>query len=751
MGHKAKAGYNSSQVSNHITSMSTDVSMQSVGRAIRDFVVDCSLPLSVVENSRFRELVERLNLSASRWIPSRTTLMRDITTDLSELMQFLREEIMPRDLLRCSFSCDIWTDRRFRSYLGVTASWIDISDGSFQPRDAVVAFLKVRGHDGEELKSHMVSVLTGLALESPAKVHSITTDNATSNDSLKGLLGSSHLPCVAHSLHLAIKDVQDEVDVFSTTLHVVRSVVRWWRARFSTLVKTVTDSDGKVVLGPLRDQKLLPLPPMPPREVRTRWSSTLALLVYLQRDDVRAWFDYVQDHPVDLKLIKEKSNSGHGQRNESSSDNQSVDDAVIPATPPKFDWFGPEFNVIIDLFQLLEPLGRVTKLVQSASTPTLASAWMALSARLRKWDLWADFQTDERKPRRRTTLERSASRATHKKSSAAPSADPADVANLDYNTVAAWERFARHMTKPRSAVRARRPPSHLRDDFLVDDGEGGYVETETGIGVDPVGDVVGFNSGDLDDADTSPANAARRVEDGDGSDGGAQGIASHVVEGRRLIARRLGDHLLDWVSLKSEPVALAVFLSPVAFRWLKGMLADDETRVSASMKAAWQAGMDKAEEHAREYVAAALLETVPVHVIEAVASGETLVSDDEPDGAQGDGPALKQATPAPDPVDAYLGVVNANQDAMPVKKFWAVHHKSLLAPLAARAHAALASSAASERLFSVSGYVGRGRRLRLTSANLSTLSILKANEMWLEEWRKVQRARERSRAMNSRK
>lgn len=55
---------------------------------------------------------------------------------------------------------------------------------------------------------------------------------------------------------------------------------------------------------------------------------------------------------------------------------------------------------------------------------------------------------------------------------------------------------------------------------------------------------------------------------------------------------------------------------------------------------------------------------------------------------------------------------------------------------AAKFHGVLASSAGSERLFSVCGYIGRARRMRLAPLNLSALAWIAANMLLLEEYRK---------------
>lgn len=85
MGHKASVGYSSEKIREHIGAMATTCTPHSVEQAIKDLIVDSSLPVSIVESQRFRNLVERLNFSASAWIPTRKKMMESLTQDLTNL------------------------------------------------------------------------------------------------------------------------------------------------------------------------------------------------------------------------------------------------------------------------------------------------------------------------------------------------------------------------------------------------------------------------------------------------------------------------------------------------------------------------------------------------------------------------------------------------------------------------------------------------------------------------------------------
>jgi hypothetical protein len=549
------------------------------------------------------------------------------------------------------------------------------------------------------------------------------------------------------------------LEPFKSDLRTVRGAVRWWRARFPTIERRVTDVNGKLVLGPLNDDNdgRIPLPPLPPREVSTRWSSTLSLLAYLQRTDVRKWLDFIQTHPGDLGFVKGARKGRVAVVEAATLDGDDDHEfSTLPNLPPDFDWLGPGFNTVIDLFQLLEPLGRITKLVQSASTPTLASAWLNLVMRLVKWGVIKDVGAVHRKPGRKTLLPSTATstntrgggtgRADEKDENSNAVLNSQEVADLDFRTKAAWDKWAELTTRPLNAKRRSRTPRTLADDYVIDAGDGEYkdvneIEDDGPATTQSHGsatELLGLTQADLDDADVQRSDAAELVR---------SVTPKYVHEVRQLVAMRLGDHLQEWLHLQTPAVALAVFLYPYAYSWAQGVMkgkdpkdATQRKQVSKKMLASWATGLENAQVAARQWVQGVPARpppTTPGHSMM-----HTVVSDDEDESEHGSGPSgCTGSIGSSDPVGAYLNDVHKYSE-MSVIDYWK-QGPTELRSLAAKAHGALASSSASERLFSVSGYVGRARRLRLTSANLSTLSVLKANEMWLEKWRELEAKKSR--------
>lgn len=85
---------------------------------LQDLVVGCSLPLSVVENPNFRRF---LNVLDSKYTPvSRTSLTEKwiphlVTKVKGDIIKALEVQS------NVAITTDLWSDRRLRSFLGVTA------------------------------------------------------------------------------------------------------------------------------------------------------------------------------------------------------------------------------------------------------------------------------------------------------------------------------------------------------------------------------------------------------------------------------------------------------------------------------------------------------------------------------------------------------------------------------------------------------------------------------------------------------
>ena len=89
---------------------------------ISDLIINCAMPLSIVENVSFRHFLSVFN---SKYQP----VSRGIASScVSDMVQNQRE-LIKANLEQKSWvsaTVDIWSDRKMRGYLGVTAHTIEI-------------------------------------------------------------------------------------------------------------------------------------------------------------------------------------------------------------------------------------------------------------------------------------------------------------------------------------------------------------------------------------------------------------------------------------------------------------------------------------------------------------------------------------------------------------------------------------------------------------------------------------------------
>ncbi|XP_056860086.1 zinc finger BED domain-containing protein RICESLEEPER 2-like [Raphanus sativus] len=207
------------------------------------------LPYSYVEYEKVQETWTYLN-------PDVQTICRNTArSDVYRLYESERDALR-RDLAtlpgRVSLTSDLWTSIKCEGYMCVTAHYIDRN---------------------WKLNS---KIITFCALAPP---HTVTLDNATSNDSMQDIVKSQlmltddlvcggeffHVRCAAHILNLI---VQDGLKVIKGALHKVRESVKYVLSSTSQEVlfgKAVVAANVKETRGLILD-------------VSTRWNSTYYML-----------------------------------------------------------------------------------------------------------------------------------------------------------------------------------------------------------------------------------------------------------------------------------------------------------------------------------------------------------------------------------------------------------------------------------------------------------------------------------------
>ncbi|XP_043987015.1 uncharacterized protein LOC122839489 [Gambusia affinis] len=87
---------------------------------LRDLIIGCNLPLSIVENKSFRHF---LTVVDSKYSPiCRRTMTSKIEDLAAEKHLMLKTQLSQTD--HVSVTVDIWSDRKMRGFLGITVHWI---------------------------------------------------------------------------------------------------------------------------------------------------------------------------------------------------------------------------------------------------------------------------------------------------------------------------------------------------------------------------------------------------------------------------------------------------------------------------------------------------------------------------------------------------------------------------------------------------------------------------------------------------
>uniref|UniRef100_A0A3B3RYJ1 Zinc finger BED domain-containing protein 4-like n=1 Tax=Paramormyrops kingsleyae TaxID=1676925 RepID=A0A3B3RYJ1_9TELE len=279
---------------------------QAISEAIvQDLVIGCCLPLSIVENVHFKHFLEILD---SKYTPiSRRTISEE---QIPALVRKVKEKVLEKLATQTyvSLTTDIWSDRRLRSFLGVTAHMCCKSKAAYALESYLLDCRHFTGrHTGEKIASAFEEITEEYGIRH--KINYIITDNASnmkcafkvhmpqqqSDDSAseeeslddenlwedmnsvedKELTWSSgeRLSCFAHSLQLVVNDGLKEVKVIS------RAIAK--TSRFTTLLHSSSQLRDKFEAA-FGTTKTIPA------ASNTRWNSTFKQVQALTALDHRA-------------------------------------------------------------------------------------------------------------------------------------------------------------------------------------------------------------------------------------------------------------------------------------------------------------------------------------------------------------------------------------------------------------------------------------------------------------------------------
>jgi hypothetical protein len=174
------------------------------------------LPFKIVEDPTFQDLLNLVHSGPRELeIPSAKTLRRRLR-DAVTTRQKLQLEELPNDA-KVSLALDCWTSPFQQAFMAITVYYID---KEWNYRELLLGFEPLHGaHTGANLNDVLVRLLSERQLLH--RIFSVTTDNATNNETLirtlqDALLASGainsresivRVPCMAHVIQLCLKQL----------------------------------------------------------------------------------------------------------------------------------------------------------------------------------------------------------------------------------------------------------------------------------------------------------------------------------------------------------------------------------------------------------------------------------------------------------------------------------------------------------------------------------------------------------------
>uniref|UniRef100_A0A3B5PR42 HAT C-terminal dimerisation domain-containing protein n=1 Tax=Xiphophorus maculatus TaxID=8083 RepID=A0A3B5PR42_XIPMA len=259
---------------------------------LRDLIIGCNLPLSIVENKSFRHF---LTVVDSKYSPiCRRTMTSKIEDLAAEKHLMLKTQLSQTD--HVSVTVDIWSDRKMRGFLGITVHWIQKGIERLEVKSKLLAFERFKGsHTGERICEKFEAVCDEYNIKD--KLDYIISDNAANmrkaftvcfptdqgeepddnhrlddpelwhdlpledQETVGASLGKKHrLQCFAHTLQLVVRDGLTETKVASPALSKL--------SKLSSLLHTSTTLKD-VFEAEFGERKSIPA------SVITRWNSTV--------------------------------------------------------------------------------------------------------------------------------------------------------------------------------------------------------------------------------------------------------------------------------------------------------------------------------------------------------------------------------------------------------------------------------------------------------------------------------------------
>lgn len=201
-----------------VQSRVTDKHKDDIVKALCVWIGKDMRPVNVLEDDGLRDVIRIATKDITFTLPCRTTAMEKV----KDLFQSEKLKQMEKlcDAESVVFAFDHWTSMTQDNYMGVTAVFLT---KSFHLQHTTLGiYCSNESQTGENIRDHVTEVISQWNITD--KVFSLCSDNAANMLKASRLLNIDHLPCMAHTLQLAINHGIKECGI-SSLLAKSRSIV----------------------------------------------------------------------------------------------------------------------------------------------------------------------------------------------------------------------------------------------------------------------------------------------------------------------------------------------------------------------------------------------------------------------------------------------------------------------------------------------------------------------------------------------
>ncbi|CAF1304557.1 unnamed protein product [Rotaria magnacalcarata] len=137
----------------------------------KNLIIKCNLPLNIVENHAFRDFIKECN---AKWDPvSSKHIKLNVIPQFKEKVNKIIYETLS-SARHVTLTIDGWSDRRCKSFLGITCHFIN---SKMQPESYLIDFVRLKSHTAENIY-HTTELILG-HFNIKEKIYKIVTDNAS--------------------------------------------------------------------------------------------------------------------------------------------------------------------------------------------------------------------------------------------------------------------------------------------------------------------------------------------------------------------------------------------------------------------------------------------------------------------------------------------------------------------------------------------------------------------------------------------